>query len=145
MANPLVLAFAQLVYSQDNHHVSKFSASCSDVAARPSQALASRLPRDITSAPVIAGTFALALRANTGNERAVYAMLTFLLFVASKMLQLYKTPSVSHVIFVVDMFNVCVEVSFSDATSSVVSCVAATSIFGLTSCSIPPPCACEPF
>jgi len=48
-------------------------------------------------------------------------MLAFLLFLTGKMLQFYKTPTISHVIFIVDMFDACVEITFSDASSFAVS------------------------
>lgn len=123
--NPLVIAFTRLLISQDEQQVDNSSANRSSMVEQPLQALVSRLSRNVASPPLIAGAFILALRADFGSERAAYAMLTFLLFLASKMMQLYKTPTISHVIFVVDMFDVCVEIIFSNATSSAVSCAAA--------------------
>jgi len=120
--NPHVFFSTRLPYSQEEQLAADSSAHHSSVMVDSSQVLVSQVPREVASLPVIAGAFVLAIRADTGNERAMYAMLTLLLFLTSKMLQLYKTPTISHVIFVVDMFDVCIEVIFSNATSSAVSC-----------------------
>jgi len=75
--------------------------------------------REVVSAPsVIAGTFLLALRASSPGERAIYALLALILVVSSKTIQFYKTPGMMHVIFVVDMFDVCFEIPLRQAESS---------------------------
>lgn len=122
MANPLILALARILYTQGSHPANRFSADRSiKLAELSASALVWRLPREATSPTVIAGTFLLALRANSSNERAAYAILSFLLFLTSRMLELYKSPVMSHIIFVVDLFDTCVEVNIAKATSSIVS------------------------
>jgi len=112
-SNPLILAFARLLYTGSGQRIEN----------QPREdRIVSRLAhvsREVVSTPsVIAGTFLLALRASSPGERAIYASIAFLLFVSSKTIQLHKTPDIVHVIFVVDMFDVCFEIPLRQADSS---------------------------
>jgi len=104
-ANPVLLGFARLLYSQDIRQAYGPTTQYSVLAeSQPSTSLVVQLSREVTSPTAIACAFLLALRANTTSERAAYAVLSFLLFLTSKTLQLYNNPLISHVVIFVDIF-----------------------------------------